>query len=148
MRLSQATDFALRVLMLLGSVDEPQTVESAAIRLALPKSHLMKIVAKLAHSGLVASTRGRGGGIRLQARPEEILIGEVVRIVEPDFALVSCLENRDTVCVFLPSCRLKQAMHEAAGAFVRDLNRHTLADILAATPRPPEWPAGIVAAEA
>jgi len=65
MRLSQASDFAFRILMLLESQAEPITVDEIAKRLLLVKSHVMKIVSKLAKAGFVTSHRGRSGGVSL-----------------------------------------------------------------------------------
>ena len=65
MRLNQASDFALRILMLLADRDGPMTVDAVTDELQLVKSHVMKIVAKLAKAGVLNSTRGRAGGIGL-----------------------------------------------------------------------------------
>ncbi|MXN66170.1 Rrf2 family transcriptional regulator [Stappia sp. GBMRC 2046] len=133
MRLNQSSDFSLRILMYLGQSDTPQTVEMVSEHLGLARSHVMKIVAKLGRLGLVETSRGRGGGIRLGKRAEDILIGDVVREMEPDQAVVDCLKAGPTVCAYLPRCALKPAMKEAADAFLDSLNQHTLASLLAGT---------------
>ncbi|MEO9527991.1 MAG: Rrf2 family transcriptional regulator [Roseibium sp.] len=91
MRLSQASDFALRILMAAGQSDAPQTVDKLTAQLGLAKSHVMKIVALLARAGYLETTRGRGGGIRLARQPAEIRLGDVVRLIEPDLGVVACL---------------------------------------------------------
>lgn len=134
MRLSQASDFALRILMATGQSDNPQTVEKLANQLGLAKSHVMKIVAHLAKGGYLETTRGRGGGIRLAKSPEAIRLGDVVRLIEPDLGVVACLKPGSTAaCAFLPRCALKSAMAQAAEAFLDSLNGQTLASILAGT---------------
>jgi len=133
MRLSQASDFSLRILMATGQSDEPQTVDKLAAALGLAKSHVMKIVAQLAKAGYLETTRGRGGGIRLAKTPEDIRIGDVVRLIEPDLGVVACLKPEATSCAFLPRCALKSAMAQASEAFLESLNRQTLASILAGT---------------
>ena len=136
MRLSQASDFALRILMATGQSDAPQTVEKLATQLGLAKSHVMKIVAHLAKGGYLETTRGRGGGIRLAKAPEQIRLGDVVRLIEPDLGVVACLKpDTEAICAFLPRCALKGAMARAAEAFLDSLNTQTLASILVGTQR-------------
>ena len=133
MRLSQASDFALRILMATGQSDAPQTVDRLSTQLGLAKSHVMKIVAHLARGGYLETTRGRGGGIRLALSPEAIRLGDVVRLIEPDLGVVACLKPEPTTCAFLPRCALKGAMARASEAFLNSLNEETLASILAGT---------------
>lgn len=133
MRLSQASDFALRILMATGQSDAPQTVDKLSRQLGLAKSHVMKIVAHLAKGGYLETTRGRGGGIRLAKTPDMIRLGDVVRLIEPDLGVVACLKPEPTVCAFLPRCALKGAMARASEAFLESLNTETLASILAGT---------------
>lgn len=133
MRLNQASDFALRILMYLGQQDTPQTVEKLADALGLAKSHVMKIVARLNRLDLVETTRGRSGGVRLKRPPGDIRLGDVVRQMEPDLGVVACLKPGLTQCSFLPRCAVKHSMARAAEAFLDSLNKETLADILIGT---------------
>ncbi|MET1413906.1 Rrf2 family transcriptional regulator [Roseibium sp. HPY-6] len=135
MRLSQASDFALRILMATGQSESPQTVDRLSTELGLAKSHVMKIVAQLGRNGYLETTRGRGGGIRLGRSPDAIRLGDVVRLIEPDLGVVACLKPEATVCAFLPRCALKGAMARASDAFLDSLNTETLATILAGTQR-------------
>ncbi len=50
-----------------------------------------------------------------------------MRSTEPDFALVECFGNQ---CLITPRCRLRGVLHEAMDAFMRTLDRYTLADLL------------------
>lgn len=136
MRLNQASDFSLRVLMFLAQADEPQTVETVSECLGLARSHVMKIVAKLSRLGLVSATRGRGGGIKLGKEAKDIRIGDVVRSMEPDLRLVDCLRTGPANCSFLPRCALKPAMRQAGEAFLESLNTHTLASLVVETRKP------------
>ncbi|MCV0424942.1 MAG: Rrf2 family transcriptional regulator [Roseibium sp.] len=133
MRLSQASDFALRILMATAQSGAPQTVDKLSTQLGLAKSHVMKIVAQLARGGYLETTRGRGGGIRLARSTEEIRLGDVVRLIEPDLGVVACLKPAPAVCAFLPRCAMKGAMAQAAEAFLDSLNTHTLASMLTGT---------------
>lgn len=147
MRLTQASDFALRILMLVAVSTEALTVEAVAARLGLPKSHVMKLVAQLARGGFLVTTRGRGGGIRLAGAAEAISVGQVVRLIEPDVGVVECLvPGSIAACCFLPACALKPAMASAAEAFLRALDPVTLRQILPRTAPAATGPARTVAA--
>ena len=130
MRLNQASDFALRILMLLARAETPMTVETISKELNLVKSHVMKIIARLAKTGVLTSHRGRNGGVELGRDASKIRIGDVVRAVESDFAIVECMQSGPSDCVFAPSCRLKGLMHEAGQAFLATLDQRTLKSIV------------------
>ena len=131
MRLNQASDFALRVLMLLANENEPITVEEIALQLRLVKSHVMKIVAKLVKAGILESHRGRTGGISLGKQPSQIMVGDVVREIEADLAIVECMLDKECECVFSPGCRLKRVMADARSAFLEVLDTRSLQSIVA-----------------
>ncbi|MEP3525231.1 MAG: Rrf2 family transcriptional regulator [Hyphomicrobiales bacterium] len=129
MRLNQASDFALRILMLLATKKEPVTVEMISRELNLVKSHVMKIVAKLVKAGVLTAHRGRSGGVGLGKPVDEIIIGDVVREIEADFAIVECMQDKTSNCTFSPQCKLRGVMADARTAFLAVLDAHTLKSI-------------------
>ncbi len=137
MRLAEYTDYTLRVLMYCAAHrDERLTSAELAERHALSKSHLMKIVNDLARQGLLETTRGRGGGLRLLGEPEQIRIGDVVRACETDFRLVECFDPATNACTLSPSCRLKHLLDSALRSYFDTLDGATLADISPPSPTP------------
>ena len=130
MRITQYTDYALRVLIYLGLESEKRsTIGEIAERYVISRSHLMKVVNQLVQEGFVEGVRGKGGGIRLAKPAEQIRIGDVVRKIEPDLAIVECF-GPGTQCVITPACDLKRALYEALQAFLKVLDGYTLADFL------------------
>jgi Rrf2 family protein len=80
MRLAEYTDYTLRVLMYCAArPGQLVTIGNWPSTTALSKNHLMKIVNDLARQGVIATTRGRGGGLRLLKDPADIRVGDVVR---------------------------------------------------------------------
>lgn len=131
MRLTVLTDYSLRVLMYLGAAPERlATIQEIAKAYRISENHLMKVVHRLAQAGLVETTRGRGGGLRLGKPAQTIRIGDVLRAVEDDFALVECLGAADT-CRITPVCRLKRLLEHALRAYFEALDAWTLADLVA-----------------
>lgn len=112
------------------------TIEEIAQSYGISKAHLMKVVHQLGLRGYVETLRGRGGGLRLGRRPEEIRIGEVVRSTEENMAIVECFEPAGSHCVIEAACGLRSVLHEALAAFLGVLDRHTLADLVARRRKP------------
>lgn len=130
MRLSDYTDYTLRVLMYCAThTDRLVTIAEIADVHRVSKNHLMKIVNDLARQGLLETTRGRGGGLRLLQAPSAIRVGEVLRKAETDFRLVECFDAATDHCTLTPACRLKGLLGDALKAYFSVLDPVTLADI-------------------
>jgi Rrf2 family nitric oxide-sensitive transcriptional repressor len=134
MRLTQWTDYALRVLMYCAINAERETAPTIA-EIAevhnISRSHLMKIVMELSAKGWLSTTRGRGGGLRLVQDPSQIVVGEVVRQMEEDFTMVECFSTEGRTCTIDGRCRLKGVLTEALQAWMRVLDGVTLAELVA-----------------
>ena len=131
MRLAEYTDYTLRVLMYCAA--RPQqlvTISELAERHGVSRNHLMKIVTDLGRQGVLETTRGRGGGLRLLKDPSKVRIGDVVRASETDFRLVECFDPDTSSCTLSPSCRLKGVFDAALQAYFRVLDGMTLADLI------------------
>lgn len=137
MRLAEYTDYTLRVLMYCAARPERLvTISELAEQHGVSKNHLMKIVNDLARQGVLETTRGRGGGLRLLMKPSDIRVGDVVRNCETDFRLVECFDGRTNACSLTPSCRLKGVFNAALKAYFKELDAATLADIAGPPPLP------------
>jgi Rrf2 family transcriptional regulator, nitric oxide-sensitive transcriptional repressor len=136
MRLTFFTDYGLRMLMRMASAPERafSTAEFAE-EFGLSRNHLAKIMQRLAGAKLIETRRGSGGGAMLAHPPNEILLGEVVRLLEEDQPLVECFSSEGRGCSLDGRCRLKARLFSAEASFIADLNRSTLADIALAPQR-------------
>lgn len=131
MRLTTFSDYTLRVLMYLAlNPGKLATIPAIAAAYGISENHLMKVVQHLGREGLVESTRGKGGGIRLARAPEKIRLGEVVRASEGDASIVECLGDDPGACRIAPVCRLKGILVGAFDALYGELDEHTLADLV------------------
>lgn len=133
MRLTQWTDYSLRVLMYCAACQErvkPPTVAEIAEAHGISRSHLMKIVMSLASYGWLETTRGRGGGLRLLKPASELRLGDVVRRTESDLMLVECFDPAGNQCKLDGHCRLKGVFKEAMQSYFDTLDAYTLADLM------------------
>lgn len=132
MRLTQYTDYSLRVLLYLAVRDRQSlsNIKEIANAYQISKNHLMKVTHELGKLGLIETIRGRKGGIRLAKNPKEINIGAVVRQTEEDFHIVECFNSELNKCTISPSCKLKHVLYEAMQAFIKVLDGYTLQDLV------------------
>ena len=130
MRLARMTDYAIRLLMYVAQRPERLcTIAEVATAHAISQTHLMKITNQLAQDGWLETTRGKGGGIRLGRPAPQIVLGDVVRTMEPDFFIVECFATGHS-CMLHGRCKLTGVIDGALRSFLEYLDEHTLADVL------------------
>jgi Rrf2 family protein len=88
MKVSQRGLYALKALLHLAEAYERGLVKIHAVAEAetIPEKFLEGILLALKNARVVASQRGREGGYRLRRPPQEILIGDVVRLIDGPLA--------------------------------------------------------------
>ena len=131
MQLSKFTDYSLRVLIYTAAKNpEKVSITELAEAYNISRNHLVKVVNQLARMGYLDTARGRGGGILLGQPAGDIVIGDVIEAVEPGFDMAECFRLEENHCRLTPVCRLRGIMDDAKTAFLRELSRYTLADIV------------------
>jgi Rrf2 family nitric oxide-sensitive transcriptional repressor len=137
MRLTSFTDYGLRALMrLAGDPERSFTTDEIAREFRISRHHLIKIVAALAEAGLVTTQRGNRGGFKLARAAQKISLGEVVRVLEFEQPIVECFRADGGDCIVTPRCRLRSKLAAAQTAFLRELDRTSLAECAFPKPRP------------
>lgn len=131
MKLTAFTDFGLRALILLAD-RKGEVLSAAAIadHFNVSRHHMAKVLQELSAAGYVEGIRGAQGGVRLVKDPRDIRIGDVVRSLDKDQALLDCFRDGWTDCALLPRCRLKGMLARAKQGFLRELDRFTISDCL------------------
>lgn len=130
MRLTQYTDYGLRLLIYLSAAPERSaSVREVAEAFDISRPHLNKVALHLRSSGVLTSRRGRGGGLRLASSPDRIMLGTIIRLLEPDFHLVECMRP-DNQCVITPACRLREICKQAQEAVLGIFDGYSLGDLL------------------
>lgn len=110
------------------------TIKEIAARYAVSENHLMKVVHQLGRNGFITTIRGRQGGMRLAAAPDQINIGAVVRSCEEDLCIVECFNDATNTCSITGVCGLSGMIAEALHAFLAVLDSKTLADVVDCSP--------------
>jgi Rrf2 family protein len=135
--LSQTSQYALRTVLHLAGL--PRGERAAAVDLArsggIPGNYLSKTLHQLARAGVVASTRGKGGGFVLARPADRISLAEVVAPFQ-EVGERACLLGRPS-CSDASPCpahsHWKRVAEQVAGFF----SGTTVADLLALPPDHP-----------
>ncbi len=131
MELTRYTDYSLRILLYLAlHEDNCVTIDEVASTYDISRHHVAKAVHHLGRMGIIRTERGKGGGMYLAARPEDINIGQLVRRTEPHMNLLECFNVDLNTCPLIHACTLKQVLKQAKLAFLDVLDKYTLADML------------------
>ena len=129
MRLTSYTDYALRVLLFVGSTDDAVTINTISAGYGISKEHLRKVVHALSQAGYLHTTQGRNGGMRLGMPAEAINIREVVEHFE-NADLVECFDKTTNSCPITNMCGLKHVLAKAQSSFLEVLGQYRLSDLI------------------
>lgn len=106
--------YALRVLIDLAEHGGQQylPMKEVASRQEISLKYLERILPLLTKSGYVEGQHGKGGGYRLKKTPQDIRVGDVLRLTEGDLAPVACLIPGADPCNFAHECRTLEMWKE------------------------------------
>lgn len=128
MQLNKFTDYALRLLMYISRPrDTPYTIAEIARDLHVSQNHLVKIVHFMGKQDWIITTRGKGGGIRLNAETLNLNLGQIVRILQGNNQIVEC---NTPPCVLRSNCGLKGILDQALEQLYQSLDHYRLSDVL------------------
>ena len=120
MRLTHLADYA--VVMMTAAARRPASARLSATELAeetgVPLPTAQKLMQRLAAAGLLAGTRGAGGGYALARPVTDISLADIVEAVEGPIAMTQCADGLNHECILDAHCRVKPHMG-IVGAKVR-----------------------------
>ena len=131
--ISQKAKYALRALLALARAGRGQTrmIGEISRDQAIPKKFLEQILLELKRAGFVTSRRGRMGGYELVRAPEEIMYGEVLRLIDGPIAPLPCLSKiayrKCEDCKDEGSCEIRHVFERVTLATRAVLDHTTLA---------------------
>jgi len=102
--------YAIRVMIDLAEHDQGKYIplKDIAARQEISKKYLEIIVKDMVAGGLLTAASGKGGGYKLNRRPDEYPVGEILELMEGTLSPVACLAEdvndcpRKGVCQTLP----------------------------------------------
>lgn len=108
MMVSTRGRYALTVLLDLATHSEDGYVpmKDVASRRGISLKYIEQILPVLTKNGLLEGIRGKGGGYKLKRAPEEVTVGEILRLTEGDLAPVACVSQKNEPCRDTDSCKM------------------------------------------
>src|SRR5436309_349085 len=140
LRVSTKGEYGVRIMVDLARHygGRPRSLADISQAEMLPLAYLEQLVKLLreAEPPLVSSTRGAHGGYRLSRRPEDITMGEIVRVLEGPIAPMICATEGEMsqICGFLDSCKTKYLWARVRDVVAQTLDGMTLAELVNLAP--------------
>lgn len=93
MKISTKGRYALRVMidLALNSNEKYITAKEIAERQGISNKYLEQIIAMLNKAGYLETARGNTGGYKLARRPNEYVVGDILKATEGDLAPIDCI---------------------------------------------------------
>ena len=133
MRLTAKGEYGVRAMTILALDFRtgPVPLREIAMRENISYQFLEQIVLPLRHAGLINSVRGAKGGYALARPPEQIKVGEIVRVLEGPIAPVGCVaDGNEESCARSPACLTRGIWEKLRDRMEQVLDEITLADVI------------------
>lgn len=134
MRLSNLADYAVVTMCAAARHCGFARVSASdlAAETGLPAPTVQKLVSHLVRGGLLNSSRGAGGGIKLARPAAAISLADIVEAVEGPIALTACAEQEKPDCALEASCQVRPhwgVVNQALRGALADISLARLAQI-------------------
>lgn len=131
MKLSTRSRYGARILVDLARNHGPEPVQISEIskRQDISVKYLEQLIRPLKQANLVTSVRGPKGGHLLAKKPEEITLGQIVRLFEGQSELVECISKPEK-CSKSDDCQVRLAWGDATRVLYEKLDSTTIADLM------------------
>ncbi len=124
LKINRQTDYAVRIILALAKQGEGARLSSSEIQreMLIPPALMPRIVAKLAHVGLVNTFPGREGGLTLPRPASQITLRDVVEAFEGPILLSECMQAKgEDDCPFRSDCPVRSKWGRVQVAMLREM---------------------------
>ncbi len=131
MKLSTRSRYGARILVDLARHKDQGPIQIGEIskRQDISVKYLEQLIRPLKQANLVTSVRGPKGGHLLAENPENISLGQVVRLFEGQTDLVECVSFPDQ-CPMSDDCQVRLAWQDATEVLYEKLDATTISDLM------------------
>jgi len=131
MKITKKGEYAMRALvdLALNYGRGMRQIQEIVREEVIPGKFLEQILVVLKNAGFIQSKRGIGGGYFLSKPPDEISLGEVIRLIDGPLAALECVSTDHVNCPKEITCGIRSVMLDVTKATAEILDRVTLADV-------------------
>jgi len=133
MRLSTKSRYGVRAIFDIAYHSEglETQVKDISRRQEISPRYIEQIFQKLKRAGIIDSKRGPKGGYFLMKKPDEITVGEIIRVTEGDIDPVLCLDpnDRGRLCGRSKECVTRMIWNEAGNRLKEYFDSVTVKDL-------------------
>ena len=133
MKLSTKGRYGLRAMldMALSEEEGPIASHTIAQRQEISERYLEQLLIPLKQAGLVKSVRGSQGGYILGRAPQNISVGDIIRVLEGPLAPVDCVnEINPDDCKRAESCVTRMIWAQVRDSIADILDSYSLQDLV------------------
>ncbi len=140
--ISKKAEYAINILAELARRESDKLLSSQDIAGShdIPITLVAQLVSKLQKNGLIVSSRGARGGIRLAVKPENITLKQVVEIFDGPIGISRCLKSND-YCRKTSFCPLHQIWKRAQEKMLQELEQTNILELAQSFASRPEYAA-------
>jgi Rrf2 family protein len=129
--ITRQADYALRAVTDIACAQDGEKVSTASIaaRQKIPLPFLAKIISQLVVRGILESTRGASGGVRLARSAQAINVCQIIEAIDGPIAINVCVHD-PAVCELSQGCALYEIFTSTQSEVVRRLESISIADLI------------------
>ena len=132
MQITRQADYAARAVLQLARGGNHKLVSTSQVAKEqhIPPAFLPKIISQLSIAGILQTSRGARGGIRLAREPNKITLLDVIEAIDGPIQLNICVRG-EGICLFEENCPIQLVWCDIQKVMIAKLKNANFAQLIA-----------------
>ena len=132
MQITRQADYATRAILHLARIGKNGHVATSRVakEQQIPPAFLVKIISQLSIAGILHTSRGARGGVRLARKPKNITLLQVIEAIDGPIRLNECADGNG-ICSFEGNCPMQLVWCDAQNELIVKLKNTSFAQLIA-----------------